>query len=125
MFSQDSDGNMEGVIPSFLDAGINVMYPCEPAAGMDITQLRKQYGARLGIKGGIDKFALRGSKSDILRELEKKLSPIMRKGGTVFALDHRIPNGVPIENYRYYVNTAREMLGLEPCVPSPFIRMAF
>lgn len=24
-------------------------------------------------------------------------------GGTVFALDHRIPNGVPIENYRAYV----------------------
>lgn len=34
LFSQDSDGFMEPVIRSFLKAGVNVMYPCEPAAGM-------------------------------------------------------------------------------------------
>ena len=45
--------------------------------------------------------------------------------GTVFALDHRIPNGVPIENYRYYVQLGREMLGLPSSAPSPFVRMAF
>lgn len=32
-------------------------------------------------------------------------------GGTIFALDHRIPNGVSLENYRYYVNYGREILG--------------
>jgi hypothetical protein len=37
----------------------------------------------------------------------------MRRG-TAFGLDHRIPNGTPIENYRHYVKTAREILGLPP-----------
>ena len=32
----------------------------------------------------------------------------------VFGLDHRIPNGTPLENYRFYVQTAREILGLPP-----------
>jgi len=36
----------------------------------------------------------------------------MREGGIVFALDHRIPNGTPLENYRYYVNTVKEMLNI-------------
>jgi len=42
------------------------------------------------------------------------MSPLMKQGGTVFGLDHRIPNGTPLENYRYYVDTGREILGLPP-----------
>jgi hypothetical protein len=42
------------------------------------------------------------------------MQPLMRRGGTVFGLDHRIPNGTPLENYRYYVSLGREILGLEP-----------
>ena len=42
------------------------------------------------------------------------LPPMIASGGCVLALDHRIPNGTPLENYRYYVRTAREILGLEP-----------
>ena len=39
---------------------------------------------------------------------------IMLEGGIVFGLDHRIPNGTPLENYIFYINYAREKLGLEP-----------
>lgn len=51
----------------------------------------------------------------------------MQKGGTVFGLDHRIPNGTPLENYRYYVETGREILNLPPLDPSKtgWQRMAF
>ena len=114
LFSQDSDGDMRPVLDAFMDCGVNVTYPAEPAAGMDIVELRKKYGNRLAFKGGIDKHVLRKSKTDILKELEYKLQPLMQAGGTVFGLDHRIPNGTPLENYIYYVNTAREMLGLPP-----------
>jgi len=38
----------------------------------------------------------------------------MQEGGIVFGLDHRIPNGTPLENYRYYVDLGREILGLPP-----------
>ena len=91
IFSQDSDGDMTPVIDSFLNCGVNVMYPFEPAAGMDMVEVRKKYGKRLGCKGGIDKFTLMKSKKDIQAELEYKLGDVMRHGGTVFAIDHRIP----------------------------------
>ncbi len=117
LFSQDSDGNMNAVLDSFLDCGLNVSYPCEPAAGMDVVKLRKKYGNRIAFKGGIDKHVLRKSKEDIRKELEYKMQPLMRQGGMVFGLDHRIPNGTPLENYVYYVQTAREILGLPPLDP--------
>jgi uroporphyrinogen-III decarboxylase len=115
IFSQDSDGNVAPVIDAFLDAGLNHMYPMEPAAGMDIVRVREQYGRRLSLRGGIDKHVLRQDKAAIRRELDYKLQPLLRNGGGVaFGLDHRIPNGTPLENYRYYVDLGREILGLPP-----------
>ena len=110
IFSQDSDGNMDAVIPAFLDAGLNCMFPMEPAAGMDIVKVREQHGRKLAFQGGIDKHVLRRSKEEIRAELEYKISPIMATGGIVFSGDHRVPNGTSLENFRYYVLTAWEIL---------------
>ncbi len=125
IFAQDSDGDMNAVIPAFLDAGVNHMYPFEPAAGMDVVEARKTYGRALSVRGGIDKHVLRRGREAIRRELEYKLQPMMREGGIAFGLDHRIPNGTPIEDYRYYVRTAKEILGLDPEGPPGWGRTAF
>jgi uroporphyrinogen-III decarboxylase len=127
LFNQDSDGDMMPVLEAFLDCGVNVMHPFEPAAGMDTVAVRQQYGERLAVLGGIDKYVLRGTKEEIDRELEYKMQPLMRSGGTVFGLDHRIPNGTPLENYRYYVRRGREILDLPPLdgSGSGWGRMAF
>ncbi len=111
VFDQDSDGNMESVIPAFLEAGVNCMHPMEPAAGMDIVKIRAQYGTRLAFYGGIDKHVIRRSKAEIVAELEYKIPPMLATGGCVLALDHRIPNGTPLENYRFYVEKMWEMIG--------------
>jgi uroporphyrinogen-III decarboxylase len=99
----------------------------EPAAGMDVVEVRRRCGRRLAMLGGIDKHVLRQDKPAIRRELEYKMQPLMREGGMVFGLDHRIPNGTPLENYRYYVDTGREILGLPPRRPERkgWRRMAF
>mgnify|MGYP001483845508 CR=1 FL=1 len=110
LFRQDSDGNMNAVIPAFLDAGVNVMYPMEPAAGMDIVKARESYGTRLAFMGGIDKHVLRRSRREIASELAYKIPPMLRTGGCVLGLDHRIPNGTPIAHYRYYIREAWRLM---------------
>ena len=125
LFGQDSDGNMNAVIDEFLAAGLTTMHPLEPAAGMDIVQLRQKYGSRLSMLGGIDKHVLRRGREEIRAELDYKMQPLMLTGGIVFGLDHRIPNGTPLDNYRYYVRTAREILGLDPNPAPSWGRMAF
>ena len=114
LFNLDSDGNIAPILEPLMEGGVNAMHPMEPAAGMDIVAVRKQYGRRLALLGGIDKHVLRRSREEIRRELEYKMQPLMQQGGTVFGLDHRIPNGTPLDNYRYYVALGRELLGLSP-----------
>lgn len=118
IFEQDTDGDIKPVIPALLDCGLTSIYPMEPAAGMDIVELRKIYGQRLAVRGGIDKHVIRQDHAAIRRELEHKFDPSLIAGGCVFGLDHRIPNGTSIENYRYYVSLGREILGLPPLDPS-------
>ena len=125
LFSQDSDGNMNSVLDAFIACGVNCSYPFEPAAGMDMVEAKKKYGKTLYFKGGIDKHALRKDPAAIRAELEYKMSAPMLGGGTIFALDHRIPNGVSLENYKYYVNLGREMLGIPPITSEGWERMAF
>lgn len=125
LLSQDSDGDINPILANFAKAGVNAIHPCEPGSGMDIIEIRKKYDKQFALKGGIDKYALRGTKEDIRTELERKICPETLGGGTIFAIDHRIPNGVPLENYRYYVNLAREMLGIEPISGEGWERMAF
>lgn len=127
IFQQDSDGNINSVIDAFIECGVNSFFPMEPSAGMDIVKIRKKYGNKFAMLGGIDKHVLRLSKDAIRKELEYKMQPLMKNGGMVFGLDHRIPNGTPIENYRYYVDLGREILGLPPRNPQNkgWQRMAF
>jgi uroporphyrinogen-III decarboxylase len=113
LFDQDSDGDMNPVIDAFLDAGVNCMHPMEPAANMDIVKVRAKYGKRLAFYGGIDKHVLRRSKEEIVKELEYKIPPMVKTGGCVLALDHRIPNGTPLENYRFYLKKAWEIMDRE------------
>ncbi len=124
-FSQDSDGNMNPVLDDIAKCEVNCVYPCEPAAGMDIVKLREKYGKTFMLKGGIDKHVLREDRNAIIKELEYKFDKSMLGGGTVFALDHRIPNGVALDDYKFYVNSAREMLKLEPISALGWDRMAF
>ena len=114
IFDMDSDGDVSPILDDLIACGLNSMHPMEPAAGMDIVAIRKKYGERLVCRGGIDKHVLRSSKEAIRAELEYKMQTSMRDGGIAFGLDHRIPNGTPLEHYRYYVDLGREILGLPP-----------
>lgn len=113
LFFQDSDGDMTTVIPEFLEAGLNIMSPVEPVGRNDMVALRAQYGSRLAFTGGLDKYALLQGPEAIDRELETKVPPMVRSGGCMLALDHRIPNGITLDNYRYYLRKIWEIFERE------------
>jgi hypothetical protein len=110
LFELDSDGDVNAIIPALLDCGVNLVYPMEPAANMDIVQLRQRYGTRLAFCGGIDKHVLRRSQAEIRAELLYKVPPMLATGGCMLGLDHRIPNGTPLENYRFYLSEMWRLL---------------
>ena len=80
---------------------------------MDIVKSREKYGNKMAFIGGIDKHIIRHSQEDILAELEYKIPPMVKTGGCVIGLDHRIPNGTPLANYRFYIEKAWEIFERE------------
>ena len=113
LFLVDTDGNCEALIPSMIDAGVNALQPMEPAAGMDVVALRHTYGKSIAFNGGIDKHVLRRNATEIDAELEYKLPPMVRTGGGVLGLDHRVTNGTSIAAYRHYIAKAWQIIERE------------
>ncbi|NCO41794.1 MAG: hypothetical protein AUJ96_27990 [Armatimonadetes bacterium CG2_30_66_41] len=107
----DSDGNVEQLLPLWLEAGVNGVYPMEVAAGMDVVDLRKRYGRDLLMTGGLDKRVLTKDKAAIDAELERKV-PLAHEGGYVPTIDHAIPFDVPYDNFAYYWERKKELLGI-------------
>jgi len=98
----DSDGDISSLIPVWLDAGINILYPFEVQCGMDVLKVRKEYGRDLRLWFGIDKRALAEGPAAIDAELAR-VRPLIADGGYVPGLDHSMPPDVPFANYRYYM----------------------
>jgi uroporphyrinogen decarboxylase len=109
----DSDGNIEQLLPLWMEAGVNMIWPLEIAAGNDPVALRKEYGKDLILGGGIDKMALIGSEKDIEKEVMSKVPYLLEQGGYFPSVDHFVPPDVSLENYQYYVNCMRKVAGLE------------
>ena len=109
----DCDGNVEQLVPLWLEAGINFIWPFEVAAGNDAVAIRKKYGKDLIIGGTIDKRALIKGKEAIREEVMSKVPFLLEQGGYFPSVDHLVPPDVTFENYCYYINLMREVAGLE------------
>ena len=110
----DSDGNVEQLVPLWLECGINFIWPFEVAAGNDVVAARKKYGRDLIIGGGIDKRALARDERAIRNEVMSKVPLLLEQGGYFPSLDHVIPPDVSLENYCHFINLMREVAGLTP-----------
>lgn len=106
----DCDGNVQALIPLWLDVGLNCMFPLEVRAGNDVVASRQKFGRDLLILGGFDKFLLMESREAIVAEF-KRLEPVLADGGFIPHIDHRCPDGVSFEMYRYYVREKCAFLG--------------
>ncbi len=101
----DSDGNVEELIPLWLECGINYIYPFEVAADMDVVRLRRKFGKDLIMGGGMDKRVMASDKGAIKDMISEKKS-LIEEGGYVPGCDHAIPPDVSWGNFMYY----RELL---------------
>ncbi|MBC7236298.1 MAG: hypothetical protein H5T69_10685 [Chloroflexi bacterium] len=104
-----SDGNVAPLIPEFLEAGFVGLHPLEAKAGLDVRQLKPQYGDRLVLWGNIDVRALAGTREEIEEEIVGKIEVAKQGGGYIYHSDHSVPNNVSLENYRYALDLVRRV----------------
>jgi uroporphyrinogen decarboxylase len=106
----DSDGQIDPLIPVWLDAGLNMLYPFETQAGMDVLEVRRKYGKDLLLWGGVDKRAVAHGPAAIDAELAR-LRPLIEEGGYLPHTDHSFPPDVSFDNFRYYMEKLAEVCG--------------
>ncbi len=116
-FIVDNDGNLDVLLPLFLECGFTGIYPIEKQAGNDLLKLRQRY-PRLQIMGGFDKNTLFRDFRAIDRELQD-FAAMIRQGGFVPFADHTIPSNSGWENFRYYRQRLGEIISTTPCRPRP------
>lgn len=97
----DCDGYPGGLIPEYIEAGVDAISPVEIAAGNDPLKLRAEF-PKFGLMGGIDKRELTKTPKEIYQEVIKKVPAMLEKGGYIPHIDHAIPHDIPLENYLYY-----------------------
>lgn len=109
----DCDGRIDRLLPLWLEAGVNCMFPVEVGTwGADPIRYRREYGRDLLMMGGFSKRILAGQKEEIEREVYR-LAPLVEEGGFIAFCDHRVPADVPLENYWFYLQTVRKVWGMD------------
>ena len=105
----DCDGLVDALLPHWLDAGVNTMFPLEIGTwNADSAEYKKRFGKELRIFGGINKNQFGKGKEAIDAEIKRRL-PVMKEGGFVPLPDHLIPPDVSLDNYRYYLDALRKV----------------
>jgi uroporphyrinogen decarboxylase len=103
-----SDGNIMPLLDMLVDAGIQVLNPIEPKAGMSIEKLMKKYGRKLAYVGGMCNSLVLpfAGKEEIIKKTMEILD-VAKNGGVVIG-SHSIGPDIPVENYLAYYNTVME-----------------
>jgi uroporphyrinogen decarboxylase len=101
-------GNVKRILEDYIETGIDAYNPLEAKAGLDVIELRRQYGHRLGFCGNMDvQVWEQASKEELKKYVLRKLNAA-KGGGFIFQSDHSVPTNVPPENYDYVVKLVRE-----------------
>lgn len=107
----DSDGKVDDLVPVWLDAGMEIVFPIEVGTwGGDPRVLRDRHGKRIRMMGGVNKHVIPRGEAAIRAELEK-FRPLVDEGGFIPLPDHRIAPDTSLEQFRTYVRVFREVFG--------------
>lgn len=102
-----SCGNIMSLVPDIIETGVDALNPLEVKAGMDAIALKREFGDRLVLHGGIN--AAQWHETDkVIEEIRQKVPILKQNGGFIFSSDHSIPNSVSLENMKIIVDEAKK-----------------
>ena len=101
-------GNASAVFEDMIEAGVDMYNPLEAKAGLDVVDLKRRFGRRLGFNGNINVQVLEtNDRGKVRREVLRKLNAA-KGGGYIFQSDHSVPDTVDFETYDYAMELVRE-----------------
>jgi len=101
-------GNVQQIFQDFIELGIDGYNPLEVKAGMDVTELRRQYGHQMGFCGGSDIQIWETGDEEAVRQEVLRVLRAAEGGGMIFQSDHSVSGHVSGHTYDLIVNLVRE-----------------
>ena len=107
--SLDCDGKVDTLIPTWLDHGVNTLFPIEVGTwNASIKPFREKYGMELLGIGGMKKHVFAEDRKAIDKEVER-LRRLVELGGFIPCPDHHIPPDAEWELVQYYTDRMHEV----------------
>ncbi|OGG44676.1 MAG: hypothetical protein A3F84_11560 [Candidatus Handelsmanbacteria bacterium RIFCSPLOWO2_12_FULL_64_10] len=105
-----SDGNIWPLLDMIVGTGIDAINPIEPAAGMDIGEVKARYGDRVAVIGNIDcgELLCWRSPAEVREAVRACLRAAARDGGHILSSSNSIHSSVRPENYLAMVKALGE-----------------
>ncbi len=108
LVSLDCDGMIDALIPTWLENGVNTMFPIEVGTwNASIKPWRERYGRALRGVGGMNKTVFALDRQAVDAEIER-LKPLVALGGYLPCPDHRIPPDAKFGLVQYYCQRMQE-----------------
>ncbi|MBI3990548.1 MAG: hypothetical protein HY350_00205, partial [Candidatus Omnitrophica bacterium] len=96
-----SCGCVKGLIPMLIEAGFTCLQPVEVKAGMDLVELKKDYGDNIAFMGGIDVRKMSNPDPCVIEEeIRRKITVAKKGGGYIYHSDHSVPDDISFAQYR-------------------------
>lgn len=105
-----SDGDISTLLPDLVAAGFDGVQGLQPAAGMAIRQVKRDYGDRLCLWGNLDLDYLLplGSPEEIKAHVRGLMQDLAPGGGYIFGSSGGLAEGLPHENIMAAYQAAKE-----------------
>lgn len=106
--SLDCDGMIDSLIPTWLENGVNTMFPIEVGTwNASIKPWREKYGRQIRGVGGMNKTIFARDYKAVDAEIER-LKDLVDLGGYIPCPDHRIAPDAIFKNVQYYCEQLRK-----------------
>ena len=104
-----TDGKLWSILDMIVDSGIDCLDPIDPQAGMDLAQVKAQYGQRIAIKGNVDcgRLMTFGTPEEVAEATKTALRQGAPGGGFILSSSNSIHSAVKPENYQALLSTWR------------------
>ena len=104
-----SDGNILPLMDMIIEAGVDGVHSLEPAAGINLAEVKEKYGDKLCLIGNIDVANLLpyGSKEEVSNEVKKAITMAAPGGGYILSTCSAVTDACKPENFAMQINVGK------------------
>lgn len=110
-YIKHTDGNVNILLDDMVEIGIDAFHAIEPGSGMDIAQLKRDYGDRLTLIGNVDcgTVLVSGPIEAVREQTEWVIRTAAPGGGFILSTSNSVHPGVKPEYYLAMLEAARRV----------------